>query len=73
MKKQTKKEREKAIKKAILKKAESQGINTKELSKRLIVMCSLLLAVAWASDFTVNGPGQAQAQCSESQGVVTCR
>jgi hypothetical protein len=31
-----------------------------------------LLAVA-LSDFTVNGPGQSQAQCSESQGVVTCR
>ena len=41
----------------------------------VVALCALLVIakIAWASDFTENGPGQAQAQCSESQGVVTCR
>lgn len=41
----------------------------------VVALCALLVIakMAWSSDFTVNGPGQAQAQCSESQGVVTCR
>ena len=41
----------------------------------VVALCAFLVIakIAWASDFTVNGPGQQQQQCSESQGVVTCR
>jgi hypothetical protein len=66
---ETTKQEEKRIKKGILRALSGSGINTKELAKRLVVMCTLLVVFGF---IWVEQGGQSQWCVQNDSGNIRC-